>query len=572
MANLVAFLLFSTVFAAISQESDQDWKRDLPAETIDRIEQALKEPGSPELGRQLYEQDSRVTCKACHYLVGRESNKIGPNLYGIGDKYDRLNLMLEIENPSAKIHPGFETVAIETRTGEIHSGIIDLISPAEIVFKDGSGKRQRLPKEAVVKISYRRESIMPEGLTAGLTKNEYTNLIAYLASQKITGEEAYIGRDKPIPIQNPKNPASLEPILDNTLHFSGLVWRTQHPILPHHSILIEHKSGIAWLVNEEPGKNEQRPFLQLDQPENLSSDGFVCLVFHPQFATNRLYYTKVVREDKNGPFAIIEERQARDSLDADSGRAPRLLLRLNQPASNHNGGCLAFGPDGYFYTAFGDGGPQRDPNGHSQNPSTLIGSMIRIDVNHRDDGLPYAIPDDNPFAEQNPTSTIRRETWATGFREPWRFSFDSLTGEIWVGDVGQTTFEEVSLVEKGDNHGWNVREAFRPFSEQYQRSDEHYKDPVFAYSRALGTSITGGHVYRGNPESPLYGAYIFGEFESRFIWAIQRDLTTKSVSHVWNIATSPQRIAAFSVDTKGNLFVVGYQGQLYRLNLDGMTL
>ena len=112
------------------------------------------------------------------------------NLYGIEDKYDRLNLMLEIENPSAKIHPGFETVAIETRTGENHSGIIDLISPAEIVFKDGSGKRQSLPKEAVVKISHRRESIMPEGLTAGLTKNEYTNLIAYLASQKTTGEEA----------------------------------------------------------------------------------------------------------------------------------------------------------------------------------------------------------------------------------------------------------------------------------------------------------------------------------------------------------------------------------------------
>ena len=150
---------------------------------------------------------------------------------------------------------------------------------------------------------------------------------------------------------------------------------------------------------------------QLDQPENLSSDGFVCLVFHPQFATNRLYYTKVVREDKNGPFAIIEERQARDSLDADSGRA-RVAPRGNQPASNHSR-LPGLRSSRLFLHRLWRRRSTKIPTDTAKSIH-LIGSMIRIDVNHRDDGLPYAIPDDNPFAEQNPTATIRRETWATG--------------------------------------------------------------------------------------------------------------------------------------------------------------
>jgi glucose/arabinose dehydrogenase len=176
-----------------------------------------------------------------------------------------------------------------------------------------------------------------------------------------------------------------------------------------------------------------------------------------------------------------------------------------------------------LYVAFGDGGPQRDLPGHSQNPRTFLGSMLRIDVDDFDHNRPYAIPADNPYLEaarQDPM--IRPETWAIGFREPWRFSFDT-TGELYVGDVGQEKYEELAIVRRGENHGWNVREGFAPFSDEYRRAGEAYTDPVFAYEHGLGFSITGGYVYRGNANPSFIGVYIFGDYNTRRVWGLRQD-------------------------------------------------
>src|SRR5204862_6013523 len=190
----------------------------------------------------------------------------------------------------------------------------------------------------------------------------------------------------------------------------------------------------------------------------------------------------------------LSEKRATADLMRDSGEPSRRLLTIECVTENHTGGCVAFGPDGFLYLGMGDTGPQQDPNGHGQNRQLLLGKMLRIDVDRRDPGHAYAIPPDNPFRGRTDT---RPEIWALGFREPWRFSFDRETGDLWVGDVGQDRVEEVAIVRRGENHGWKVFEGFEPFSNLRRREAETYVAPVFAYKRHYGNSITGGYVYRG---------------------------------------------------------------------------
>jgi glucose/arabinose dehydrogenase len=196
--------------------------------------------------------------------------------------------------------------------------------------------------------------------------------------------------------------------------------------------------------------------------------------------------------------------------------------------------------------------------------TTHLGKILRIDVDRMEDGMPYAIPADNPFRGR---SDARPEIWAYGFREPWRFSFDPVTRELWVGDVGQDRVEEVSIVRRGENHGWNVYEGFEPFSNRYRKEGCAYVPPVFAYKRKYGNSVTGGYVYRGNPRSSFYGVYICGDYTSHRIWGLkQRDRTLQIVRQ---IGTSPQGIASFGTAERGELYLVGYEGMIYQLDFEG---
>ena len=176
-------------------------------------------------------------------------------------------------------------------------------------------------------------------------------------------------------------------------------------------------------------------------------------------------------------YTIGAEKLTSADFRSDSGRASRQLLRIKQPADNHNGGTLLFGPDGYLYIGMGDGGPQEDPLGHSQNLSQLLGKILRIDVDQYDANYQYGIPDDNPFAYSSDPE-VRREIWAAGLRAPWRMSFDPVAGDLWVGDVGQVRFEEVTIVRSGENHGWNIYEGFETCSNRYHRDEETYVPPI----------------------------------------------------------------------------------------------
>ena len=260
---------------------------------------------------------------------------------------------------------------------------------------------------------------------------------------------------------------------------------------------------------------------------------------------------------------LIVEREMTSDFRHDSNQPGRRLIKIPSLAGDHGGGCVQFGPDGFLYFAMGDSGPHRDPNGNAQNMQLLLGKMIRIDVDHTDSSKAYAIPAGNPFTGR---SDVRPEIWALGLRNPWRFCFDSKTGDLWLADVGQDRVEEIDIIHPGENYGWNVFEGFERFSDQYRKEGDKYVPPVFAYKRKYGNSITGGYVYRGGQTAPSFdGVYIFGDYNSKRIFGMT--LNNQKLDLVRQIGTCPQRIVSFTRDEHGEIYVVGFEGAFYKLDL-----
>ena len=293
--------------------------------------------------------------------------------------------------------------------------------------------------------------------------------------------------------------------------------------------------------------------------ETISGEltGLTGLAFHPDFERNGRYFLKLHTPVwRKLAVQVIERKATPDGL-RDSGEPSKLILKIPVFSEIHNGGHIAFGPDGFLYVGMGDTGPQGDPRGHGQDLSTLLGKMSRIDVDHTEADRPYTIPRDNPFREA-PGS--RPEIWALGFREPWRFSFDPPTGDLWIGDVGQGLYEEVTIARAGENHGWNVFEGFSRFSNRFAKTDARYVPPVFAYHHRVGVSVTGGFVYRGRNNPSLAGKYIFGDFETQRVWALeQRDRNLTSIVEIGRarIGSSPSELIPMgrftsSVSTAGS--------------------
>ncbi|MEW6159637.1 MAG: PQQ-dependent sugar dehydrogenase, partial [Verrucomicrobiota bacterium] len=343
---------------------------------------------------------------------------------------------------------------------------------------------------------------------------------------------------------------------------SGLVWFGQVPGL-RESFLVVHQTGKIWLLEKHPEGDRKSLFADFSAElfNERGPNGLLGMAFHPQFKSNRKYFLKHQIFEEGKIATVLVEKIAGADFRTDSGQPSRRLLKIVSVTQDHSGGCIGFGPDGYLYLAMGDTGPQQDPNGHGQDLQRLLSKIIRIDVDRTEADRPYAIPHDNPFRND---SSARPEIWAYGFREPWRFSFDSLTGDLWVGDVGQDRVEEVAIVRRGENHGWNVYEGFEPFSGKYRKSKVDYVPPVFAYRRKFGNSVTGGYVYRADQNSSFYGVYIFGDYTSKRIWGLkQKD---RQLTAIRQIGASPQYIASFALDDRGEIYVVGYEGMIYKLD------
>ena len=320
-----------------------------------------------------------------------------------------------------------------------------------------------------------------------------------------------------------------------------------------------------------------------DEVDDRSEGGLLGMVFHPDSAYVYLNYTVPSPTSSNLLTTI-----ARLSVDNDGTpnvASRRVLLTIEQPANNHNAGDLAFGPDGYLYIPTGDGGGGGDPYDNGQDPQTLLGKILRIDVNTPIDAntppgtLDYAIPPDNPFVG---TADTLDEIWSLGLRNPWRISFDRATGDLWIGDVGQNEREEVDLQlagsAGGQNYGWNCREGFAAFANSSERfcghGDQTFNAPELDYphgggGQLNGRSVTGGFVYRG-PSANLQGYYIFGDFAARRLFFYRADLPEGERFTVrTDIPLSS--ISTFGEGSDGSLFVADFGGTIYRIVGEGTT-
>ncbi len=322
-------------------------------------------------------------------------------------------------------------------------------------------------------------------------------------------------------------------------------------------ILLATQHGPIYTIT--PGQSGEAKLL-LDITDRViydprkNEEGLLGVAVHPKFKDNGevyIYYTK-----RPGLLSIVSrfKRLSSDPNKLDP-KSEEVIMEVKQPFWNHNGGTICFGADGYLYIALGDGGAANDPFGNGQNKSTVLGSILRIDVDQKANGKNYAIPKDNPFLDDQ---KAKPEIFAYGVRNVWRLAFDPKSGQGWFGDVGQNLWEEVCLLKSGANYGWNLRESCHPFSRNGQPASDRFVEPIWEYHHNLGKSITGGNVYRGKDHAELDGMYIYGDYVSNRIWAMQYDASKKRVVANREIGNPDKPILSFGQDEQGEVYMLTF--------------
>jgi glucose/arabinose dehydrogenase len=322
-------------------------------------------------------------------------------------------------------------------------------------------------------------------------------------------------------------------------------------------LFIVEQPGTIRIIDH--GALQETPFLDVrDRVWTKGNEqGLLGLAFHPDHRRNGRFFINYNRRE-DGATVVAEYRRLGRSLQA-SAAAERILMVVSQPYLNHNGGMVAFGPDGYLYIGRGDGGSRGDPQNRAQNLHEWLGKILRIDV---DRGQPYAIPEGNPFA----AGGGRPEVFAFGIRNPWRFSFDRETGMLWLADVGQNKWEEVDLVVAGGNYGWRIMEGTHCYNPDQGCSPEGLIFPIAEYGHEQGRcSITGGYVYRGPSIHALRGTYVFGDYCSGELFALSASANRRTSTVPRVLMRTGFRISSFGEDEAGEVYVVDHKGGIYRL-------
>jgi glucose/arabinose dehydrogenase len=336
--------------------------------------------------------------------------------------------------------------------------------------------------------------------------------------------------------------------------------------------VVEQHQAKVWSFPADTRTDDKRLFLQL--PREISKDneeGLLGLAFHPKYKDNGeffVYYSS--KEGPTGRRSVVSRFHVSkdDPRKADPASEERIWLGPPDPYGNHNGGCIAFGPDGFLYITLGDSGAADDPLTSGQKGSDFFGSILRIDVDRPEGDNPYGIPADNPARRDRTLyGDWAPEVFCIGLRNVWKFTFDEETGACWAGDVGQNLWEMVDIIKNGGNYGWSVMEGTHRFRPQQPRSRVPITPPVFEYSHDVGKSITGGYVYRGPSLPALRGAYVFGDFETGRIWGLREEGgKATEVAELIDLGSNPKlNIAAFGEGPDRELYILAFDGRIHRL-------
>jgi glucose/arabinose dehydrogenase len=395
---------------------------------------------------------------------------------------------------------------------------------------------------------------------------------------------------------------ALKPVFPG-LHDERPLWMSEAPDGSGRFFVV-YQDGKILVVKKGSDGSQAKEFLNIvdRHPYFENEDGLLSIAFHPGFRTNGLFYIYYTQQNKpeemkqfqdgrptSFPYRSIVSEFKVSAADPDKAdmSSERILLTVPEPFWNHKGGELAFGPDGYLYLGLGDGGAADDPFGSGQNTAVLLAKMLRIDVNTRStvrvgwrqQELPYGIPSDNPFAgEPNMAYGARKEIYAYGLRNPWRYSWDSKTGALWVGDVGQDLWEEVDLVTKGGDYGWSIREGAHHFKPG--PAGAQLIDPVMEYTHrtnlqpeglfpdhGIGLCVIGGYVYRGKEYPALDGVYVYADYNVGTIWGFRYDYDAHKVTAEGTLLQQPKNITSFAEDLAGEIYVLTQGGQIYQVTV-----
>ncbi|GIW95843.1 MAG: protein up-regulated by thyroid hormone-PQQ-dependent glucose dehydrogenase [Pirellulaceae bacterium] len=331
-------------------------------------------------------------------------------------------------------------------------------------------------------------------------------------------------------------------------------------------IFVASQYGVIYQLGSDRTIDNAPVFMDIEErvtyKDYENEEGFLGLAFHPRFRENGYFFVYYTTRQEPHTSVIARFSLKRDDPRQGDPDSELELLRIRQPFWNHNGGNLVFGPDGYLYISLGDGGAANDPFGNGQNLGTLFGSILRIDVDRQDPGKNYAIPKDNPFVGRPGACP---EIYAYGLRNVWGLSFDPATGALWAADVGQDLWEEINLITKGGNYGWNLREGKHRFGRQGSEARPDLIDPIWEYHHSVGKSITGGVVYRGKRFPELVGCYLYADYITGKLWALRYDYDEKRVVANHPLQDTGMPIISFGVDRQGEVYLTDTFGFIYEL-------
>lgn len=326
-------------------------------------------------------------------------------------------------------------------------------------------------------------------------------------------------------------------------------------------IFVAQQQGKIFVFPNKPDVEDPDLFMDWEKKTVYKNEefeeGVLGLAFHPKFKTNGeffMYYTEVPHISVISRFKV-----SKDNPNKADPASEEQILRIPQPYWNHNGGTIAFGPDGFLYIGLGDGGAGNDPHKNGQNPNTMLGKILRIDVDHQDAGKKYAVPKDNPWVGKEGAAT---EAYAMGIRNTWRMSFDRQTGALWQADVGQDYWEEINLITKGGNYGWNLREGMHKFKDGSDKKPDLI-EPIWEYHHTVGKSITGGYVYRGKKVPELVGCYLYGDFVSGKLWGLKYDDKAKKVTANYVLQGDNLPVMTYGEDEAGEVYFTTPFGQIF---------